>query len=101
MKILNGADKDELLLLKITNNTNDIKENPHLRGVKMIDTDEKVLLPTHAILRASDFALIKTYIESLVRSLRQQTKVIGHLHLWRQDVQQMITCNCEEYMCWD
>eukprot|EP00795_Rhopilema_esculentum_P006737 gene6737-12300_t len=54
---VNGVNKEVLLTLP---NPHYARENQHLHGIKMPDTDGKELLPNHAILGANDVALIKT-----------------------------------------
>ena len=68
---VNGVDKDVLLMLPNPHYSAVIEENPHLRGVKMNDIDKKESLPIHAILGASDFALIKTSTAARIGDLGQ------------------------------
>ena len=68
---VNGVDKDVLLMLPNPHYSAVIEEHPHLRGVRMNDIDKKESLPIHAILGASDFALIKTSTAARIGDLGQ------------------------------
>ena len=46
---VNGVDKNVILMLPNPHYINVIKDNLHLHGVKMINTDEKESLSIHAI----------------------------------------------------
>ena len=55
------VERAELLSVENSSYTEMIHRYQHLKGVKMEDTDRKSLLPViHVILRASDYAKIKT-----------------------------------------
>ena len=53
-------EKRELLTLDNPRYSNLVKIQPHLRGVKMEDSDTKACLPAHVIIDANDFAKIRT-----------------------------------------
>ena len=67
------VERSELLSVENPNYKELIQRYPHLRGVRMEDTDTKSKLPVHVILGASDYAKIKThlarYFHSIVYSL--------------------------------
>ena len=54
------VERSELLPVENPNYKELIQRYPHLRGVRMEDTDSKSQLPVHVILGASDYAKIKT-----------------------------------------
>ena len=54
------VERSELLYVENPNYKELIQRYPHLRGVRMKDTDTKSQLPVHVILGASDYAKIKT-----------------------------------------
>ena len=54
------VERAELLSVENSSYTEMIHRYQHLKGVKMEDTARKSLLPVHVILRASDYAKIKT-----------------------------------------
>lgn len=54
------VNKGELLFIDNPRYQRMIEENPHLKGVKMEDLDQKERLPVHIILGASDYAKLKT-----------------------------------------
>lgn len=64
------AERSELLSVENPNYKELIQRYPHLRGVRMEDTDTKSQLPVHVILGASDYAKIKT-------QEAQRTRAIG------------------------
>ena len=53
-------EKRELLTLDNPRYSDLVKIQPHLRGVKMEDSDTKACLPAHVIIDANDFAKIRT-----------------------------------------
>ena len=53
-------EKRELLTLDNPRFSNLVKSHPHLRGVKMEDSDTKARLPVHVIIDANDFVKIRT-----------------------------------------
>ena len=53
-------EKRELLTLDNPGYSNLVKYYPHLRGVKMEDSDTEARLPVHVIIGADDFAKIRT-----------------------------------------
>ena len=53
-------EKRELLTLDNPRYSDLVKSQPHLRGVKMEDSDTKACLPAHVIIDANDFAKIRT-----------------------------------------
>ena len=53
-------EKRELLTLDNPRYSNLVKYYPHLRGVKMEDSDTEARLPVHVIIGADDFAKIRT-----------------------------------------
>ena len=53
-------EKRELLTLDNPGYSNLVKYYPHLRGVKMEDSDTEARLPVHVIIGADDFAKIQT-----------------------------------------
>ena len=56
---LNKLEREVLLTLPIPKYSKTLKNYPHIREVRINDTDEKEELPLHFILMASDFAKIK------------------------------------------
>ena len=57
---LSKVNKSQLMELSNPRYENLLKRYSHLDGVKMIDNDEKDLLPVHVVLGASEYARIKT-----------------------------------------
>ena len=54
------VDKRELLVMENPRYQQLLELHPHLRGVQMLDHDDKAEVPVHLILGASEFAKIKT-----------------------------------------
>ena len=57
---LNQGEKGELLIIDNPNYKVVIAKYPHLKGVKVRDRDTKPQLPVYVMLRAGEYAKIKT-----------------------------------------
>ena len=63
---MNRIERKVLLTIPNPHYSKVIAGNPHLHGIKIDDNDRKEILPIHAILGASEYALIKTQIPARV-----------------------------------
>ena len=87
------VDREQLLVLDNPKYAEIIAEYNHLRGVEMIDKDEKPELPVHLVIGTNEYTRIKTV--TAPRIGRQGEAIAGENQLWLDDYVSRERSECE------